>query len=422
MLSMQLPARKPTMKIVLVVCLLTLACWAADLKFHTAKLSPRSPNQLFVQFETPAALSDCDAEFPRKHECQGDSPATAPWTVVVYDKSGQPSVNPVTGVKDEIGHLQANGLLTITLKDPIVTGFSRVDITCDRGKAPHFSLEPASPPTTHWITPAKTKDDADVYISGTFAPAQGTSPSYTIDSKGKYTMLSFGRNGSSTLSALGQISTDNKKTADPDSFTWSIPVQRVFPSNYSLQWSTIGMELNKKASAINLVSAPSATASIVHPFIVKDKEHPGVSKIAASWGMDLTGGLEFGDNLRNAFAVANKSDQGEGWFLRGVPSASVYLIIPQVLHLSKITLSSSYTARIPTRDELFLETRHQTTPLPLLTSQTRHYIQNSLQFMFTDYFGIQIKHTYGSLPPAFSFVQNSGSIGLVVAFKQTRVP
>ncbi len=410
------------MKTIAVIFLLSLVSWAADPKFHTARISTRSPNEVFVQFETPVALSDCDVEFPRKKECPGEAQKVAPWTVEVYDKSGVPTLNEVIGATDTLGHLQANGVVTITLKMPIVQGFARVDITYSKGKFPHFSLDPASPPTKHWITPSKTKDDSDVYISGTFSPAQGTSPSYTIDSKGKYTILSFGRNGSSTLSAVGLISTDNKKTADPDSFSWSVPVQRVSPSNYSLQWSLIGMEMNKKASAMNLVSAPSATGSIVHDFFVKDKAHPGVSRIAASWGMDLTGGFEFGDNLRNTFAVANKSNKGEGWFLRGVPSASVYLIIPQVMRLSKITLSSSYTARIPTRDELFLETRHQTKPLPLLTSQTRHYIQNSLQFMFTDYFGIQIKHTYGSLPPAFSFVQNSGSIGLVFAFKQARVP
>jgi hypothetical protein len=41
-----------------------------------------------------------------------------------------------------------------------------------------------------------------------------------------------------------------------------------------------------------------------------------------------------------------------------------------------------------------------------------------LQFNITDFVAIQIKHQYGTLPPAFSFVQNSGSIGLVYAFKK----
>ena len=404
---------------ILFVCFTGLG-WAADPKLHTARPTT-SPNQIYVQFETPVALTDCDVEFPQQPGCPVPTSA-APWSVVVYDGSGNPTVATVSTVKDVVGQFQANGLLTMTLTQPIVAAFSRVDITYTRGKAPHVSLAPAVTPPKHWISPAKTKDDSDVYISGTVAPAQGTSPSYTIDAKGKYTILSFGKNGASTLSALGEISTDNKKTADPDSFRWSIPLQRVSPHNYSEQWSLVGMELNKKADVINLVSAPSFTWSFTHNFFVVDKTHNGVSRVAASFGMDFTGGLEFGDNLRNEFAVVKKSNTGEGWFLRGVPGATAYLIIPQVLHLSKISLSSSYTARIPTRDELFLETRNQKTPLPLLTSRTRHYVENSLQFMFTDYFGLQIKHKYGSLPPAFTFVQNSGSIGLVIAFKETRVP
>lgn len=48
--------------------------------------------------------------------------------------------------------------------------------------------------------------------------------------------------------------------------------------------------------------------------------------------------------------------------------------------------------------------------------------KNTLNFMITEYVGIQIKHQYGSLPPAFNFVQNSGSIGLVFGLKETRVP
>jgi hypothetical protein len=105
-----------------------------------------------------------------------------------------------------------------------------------------------------------------------------------------------------------------------------------------------------------------------------------------------------------------------------MPGASVYLVIPHVWRFKKINLSSNYTARIPTTDELFLETRHQKTPLPMLTSNTRHYLQNDLQFMATDYFGFEIKQQYGSLPPAFSFVDNRVSIGLVFQLKQGKVP
>jgi hypothetical protein len=408
-------------KLAAILVLLCPVVWAADPPLHTARPGS-SANQIYVQFETPNALSDCDVEFPRNSSCSGPAPSIAPWAVVVFDGLGNPVVATVSTAKDSLGNLQANGVVTITLGAPIPATFSRVDVTFTRGKAPHASFTPKTPSRNHWISPSKTKDDSDVYISGTFAPAEGTSPSYTIDSKGKYVLKSFGRNGSSTLSATGDVSTDNKKTADPDSFHWSIPVQHVWVNNSSVQWGLLGMELDKKANAINLVSAPSATWAFVHNFYVKDTAHGSLPRVSASFELDFSGGLEFGDNVRNDFAVVNKTSSGEGWFLRGVPSTTASLVVPRILRLNRISVSSSYTGRIPTSDELFLETRNQKKPVPLLTSQTRLYVENNLQFMFTDYIGMQIKHKYGSLPPAFSFVNNSGAVGLVIAFKQTRVP
>lgn len=108
--------------------------------------------------------------------------------------------------------------------------------------------------------------------------------------------------------------------------------------------------------------------------------------------------------------------------LRGVPAANVYLIVPNIWKLNKISLTTSYTPRIPTTDEVFIETRNVSKPRPELTDKARNYVQSTLNFMLTEYLGIQIKYQYGSLPPAFNFVQSSGSTGLVLGFKETRVP
>jgi hypothetical protein len=54
-------------------------------------------------------------------------------------------------------------------------------------------------------------------------------------------------------------------------------------------------------------------------------------------GLDLVTGLEFGDNLKNDFNMVNSSpSQGSGGFLRGVPQATGYLVVPNVLGLKKI--------------------------------------------------------------------------------------
>src|SRR3989442_5222136 len=96
--------------------------------------------------------------------------------------------------------------------------------------------------------------------------------------------------------------------------------------------------------------------------------------------------------------------------------------MPHALWLKSINLTAAYTARIPTTDEIFLETRLGTKfPVPMLTSNTRHYLLDDLQFMFTDFAGFEIKHQYGSLPPTFTCANHKVLIDVVVHVKQVRV-
>lgn len=393
------------------VALLCLSGFAEDPKLHAASGDPKNLTQIFAQFDTPVPkLKDCDVEFPSS--CNAKS---APWIVMVYLPSGIVFRDRVTDAK-VTRPFSTRGNVTLTLEHP-TTGFIRVDVSYIKVHTSASFDAKADPKTKSVIAACEKKDDCDVYISGAVSSAVGASPNYLIDSKATYQLLSF-HNGGSTLSLTGDVSTANQPTADPDSFHWAIPYQRV--DQFAIEnWSVIGMEFDKTGNAINLVSAPGVTHNLIsHRFLRKSAGQVSDATIRASIGFDISGGLEFGDNLRNQFAVTNKSGRGEGFFLRGVPSASVYLVILKTLGLDKLSLSSSYTARIPTTDELFLETLHQKTPVPILTSKTRHYLEDNLQFMITKYFGINIQHKYGSLPPAFSFVDHTVSVGLVLGFKQ----
>jgi len=395
-------------------------------KIHTAKLAPNSPDisvgsTIWLQFETPVALTDCDVVFPSpaKPACQSPLQQT-PWQISVFDKSDNEIHPAVKASSDILGNLPSNGFVRLDLDQRIADGYSRIVVTFSKGSAPQFTIEGANPKGTKLVGPSKTKDDSNLYISGTFAPAGGSSPSYTIDSKANFILHSFDY-GAYTIGATGDINTDKKTTADPDSFHWAIPVQHTEPFrkiSVTEQFSTIGMELDKKGNAMNLVSAPSATGSVSHTFTSPDEKNPGAKKVTASIGLDISAGLEFGDNFKNDYAVANKVLGGQGWFLRGVPSTTVYLIIPKACFLGKVTLTSSYTARIPTTNEVFIENRNTAKPKPELTSNTRNFVQNTINFSLTSYVAIQIKHQYGALPPAFNLVRNSGSIGLVFALKE----
>jgi hypothetical protein len=397
---------------------------AAAPKLHSARLGG-PPNVIYVEFDTKAVPVDCSVEYPAPANCP--SAHAVPWTVVVYDSSLHPSVFEIVSSAITSPPLGANGLVTLTLSQNVPVDFRRIDVTFNQPDYPHASIdpkEPASAPAAKGhkpsITAAKSKDDANVYLSGTLSPAVGSTPDYSTDSKVNWPVKYFGEHQSSVVSLAATVQTDNKGSADPDAFFWGIPIQHVFRWPGSAQWSVGGMELDKRAKAVNFVSAPSITRSFYHDFYGLDKKRKGLKTVITSVGLDLTAGVEFGSNLRQQFTIVNKPGEQEGAFFRGVPSAAAYLIIPNVLHLSKISVTSSYTARIPTTDELFLETRNTKSPIPLMSSQTRHWIQNCLQFNITELVSIQIKHQYGSLPPAFSFVQNSGSIGLVYAFKKAQ--
>jgi hypothetical protein len=391
---------------------------AAGLELHSAHFND-SHTKIYMRFVAPVALTDCDVEFPSRQP--GCTAAVVPWTVVVYDASGSATIVKVTSAVDEVGSIAATGAVTLTLESGVPAGSTRVEVTFNKKNMPFISVDPRAKAPKLITSAAKTKDDATIYLSGTFTAAVGSTPEYGTDSKVNQPLKYFGRNESSLISAAATVQTDSKGSADPDGFSWGIPIQHVFRKRYSAQWSIVGMELDKRGNAVNFVSAPSVSRSLERVFFRTDKKYKDdVRVVAAAVGLDLTAGVEIGTNLRDKFVAANKPGETEGAFFRGAPSATAYLIIPQVLRLKKITLTSSYTARIPTTDELFLETRNTKTPIPLLTSQTRNWVQNSLQFNITDYVGIQIKHQYGSIPPAFSFVQNSGSIGLVFSLAQSK--
>jgi hypothetical protein len=117
----------------------------------------------------------------------------------------------------------------------------------------------------------------------------------------------------------------------------------------------------------------------------------GLSGFGLRKGVDLEIpiGLEVGENLRNRITAIRN---GYGGIARFVPGASFYAVSPEFWGHVKATWSSTYTARL----------------------LTRHYVENSLNFTFNEYFGLSIKHEYRSLPPAFEFVDHKATVSLVV--------
>ncbi|MEI9811730.1 MAG: hypothetical protein WDO18_03245 [Acidobacteriota bacterium] len=47
-------------------------------------------------------------------------------------------------------------------------------------------------------------------------------------------------------------------------------------------------------------------------------------------------------------------------------------------------------------------------------------METAIAFKFTDALGFTIKHEHGSLPPAFVFVQNKLTFGILLQLKESR--
>ena len=396
--------------------------FAKELTLHSvrpgySKGSKTDVISLYVFFETPVVIPAAAVNF----HC-GDQKTSNPWHIVLYDTTGKPqildgNIAKACAIQDTFA---SDGLVTLSLARA-VSDYSRIEVTYSGGNAPSATLKKGVKNTTPIFQATHSRDGADVYISGAVTPAVGAGPSYAIDSSLKYTLRQWGENA---LLSSGSVKTDDRPTADPNSFTWSVGYKRTGHRHFTAQWNFAGMELDKRANAMNYVSAPKLLVTADHLF--KSRRGSGentylVPRVLV--GIDVVLGLEFGDNLKNQYSIANRApNQGYGAFLRGVPSATAYLAIPHALWLKSINWTTAYTARIPATDEIFLETRLGTkSPVPMLTSNARHYLLDDLQFMFTDFAGFEIKHQYGSLPPTFTFVNHKVSIGLVVQFKQGRV-
>jgi hypothetical protein len=178
------------------------------------------------------------------------------------------------------------------------------------------------------------------------------------------------------------------------------------------------MEFDKTGNVMNEVSQ----AELIWAYRQDGPKKKGQRFPFYTWSLNLGAGVEVGDDFKNEFTIANQpGHRGTGLILRGAPRAKFVLIFPTSNPKHAINFTSSYIVRLPARDELFLETRlHTTDPVPLLGTNPRHYAENNLTFNVTNFFAFKVQHSYGSLPPAFSFTDNKGSVGIVFQAKQPR--
>ncbi len=266
---------------------------------------------------------------------------------------------------------------------------------------------------------ATSKSTSDNYLSGLYSPAIHSTAQYTIDAEGSYVREID--SGKVWIGATATVATDNRPTADPDSFLVSgliewVPKAQHFwhdrAEGVLVDWDFAGLEFDRQTTTKTFISSPVAEIPLrIYPAPNAD------SKVA--FGLFPYFGIETGTNLSNAL-----DPNGSGFVFRGLLGVSAsFTVKTKWKYLSQIGVTSNYTARIPAVGEIFADTHFisatgKTVTLYSISTQVRNHVKDELDFTVAKPFSITIKHEYGELPPGFRKVDNKVSIGLTLMLQQ----
>lgn len=253
------------------------------------------------------------------------------------------------------------------------------------------------------FTAAKGKEDADIYFSGTAAAAKGAKPLYTFESKIGY-LQSLRRYGS--IGVRATFDAAKETNIDPDSITAAGSYEKVFvfapATGVILRSDFLGGEFDKGNETRNL--ATKLDAILVIP------SAPLAETAFAT--MDFTLGFEGGHSYKHKL-----DPDGLGGFWRWKLGANAYLVALNALGLNRINFSAEYQVRVMHSAEPFTK-KIGDDDITILTKKPRHHVGVNTDFMFSKAFGITLQYRYGTLPPAFKFVDHSVSAGLTFKLKQ----
>lgn len=257
----------------------------------------------------------------------------------------------------------------------------------------------------------------DIFVNGSYSPGIHSAPQYTIDTS---VGILFPVRGSISdyLGFLGTVNTNNRPTADPDSYRFFGVYEKVLPvgpvgylQGLSAYWLFGGMEFDRKANNVNFISSP------LLDFPMKLRRRPIVTGNELIPFLTLETGMELGDNFTNAI-----HSNGQGFIARGLFGAQFSLTFkPKFPGLQNIKVSSSYKLRLPFEDEVFTNTKTNAAGKaidePYLTTKARNYIKNQIGFGILKDLSFTVTHEYGELPPAFRFIENKVTLGFTYAIE-----
>lgn len=324
------------------------------------------------------------------------------WKIQAFPLNGGSVINETI---DQVEVFPNIKLVRITLRGTINTGNFKYIIIYSQANIPTITLGPGSQKTKaeKIFTAAKGKSDADIYFKGSATAARRSGPVYSIEAKFGY-LQSLRRMGA--IGGTFTLASDEGSDVDPDSITLAGTYEKIFvfgPSTGIIFRSDfIGGEFDKKNKTQNLTTGLDAT-------LVLPSKRLAATTFAA---VDFMAGFDAGHNYKHEL-----NPNGLGNFWRPKVGVNAYLLALNTPVFNRISLNSEYKLRLPRSAEPFTE-KISGENVTTLTKKPRHYFGTDLNLMFTSAYGVTISHRYGSLPPAFKFVDHKVSIGFTIQLKQ----
>ena len=303
-----------------------------------------------------------------------------------------------------VAHPPTGSIATLNPGRALDPSTERITILLQIANFPEFTVGEADKRDT--FTKAKGKDDADIYFSGSAVGARGSKPLYAFESKLGY-LFDLGKIGS--FGPRAAVNAASESNIDPDSIKATATYQKVFPfgpagQGIILNSDALGVEFDTENRTRNLATELSG-------ILVLPSARLGEGAFAA---IDFMTGFEAGHNYRHKL-----NEDGLGNFWRWKFGATAYFIALHPPLFKRIDFNAEYKVRLLNSAEPFTKTINDQ-DVTTLKKGPRHYFGSDLDFMFSDLLGISLKYRYGSIPPAFKFVNHAVSIGLTFKIKQAR--
>lgn len=434
----------------MVVLLLAVPGWA-KLKIDNAKATKGS-SEVSIHFDNPlpSAVAVADKHF---WAMVGESKTeTRKYTVdSVKPCFSQADVEPRTDPRHLPFCSSVNGGVLLRLKEVVLNETTKIDLTFDNGTDFVFLPFTPSPPKpgeasqSDPVKPATSKNDSDVYFSGSYTGVVNGDPVWDVDAFAGY-MRSLGSGRFGQFGFYGQVRTKKSDNADPNSFldylVWArrislgtkcingagtncsngIKVSRGFIGPLQapiFNYRVAGTEFDRDGKQLNFINSPVLTLPL------RLLAHPGNLLLPSITTPTLA--LQLGTE----FVKVEKSRvlaPAKNWYTRGLLGATFLAgRAPEKPFFDSITFSSAYQVRIPTDGEIYFDKRNapldpktgkRGTAPALLGTQARHNVDSKISYNFTKYLGISFEHTYGSLPPIFTRNDHAFALGFTLTLKQ----